>query len=141
MTMTMRALSVALTIALCEGFTAPGVKPFSDRWVREAEKKHARVALLAVPALVTIASATGQDPVQFLNAQPATTQILFYSAAGLLETLNLRRFDKGFDLKPDEVPGKLLPVRSSAVLDGAEDALGRVAMVVAVGFFSATLNA
>lgn len=106
----------------------PGTSEYA--WLREAEKKHSRVALLAVPALATIAVSTGQDPVPWLNEQPITTQLIFYSAAGLIESINLRRFDKGFTLKQGEIPGRVLPVTPPAkTLDAFEDASGRVAML------------
>lgn len=106
----------------------------------EAEKKHGRVALLAVPSLMTIAAMTGEDPVQFLNQQPVATQLCFYSAAGLLETLNLKRFDAGFKLKDGEEPGKLLPLRASEKLHNIEDWSGRVAMLLAAAYFANTLS-
>lgn len=109
--------------------------PFSDKWIKEAEKKHSRVALLAVPCLIGISAITGgDDPVQFLNSQPASTQLIFYSAAGILESLNLKRFDKGFALRPEEEPGKLLPLEASKEWHDVEDWTGRLSMLIALGF-------
>lgn len=105
----------------------------SPGWIKEAEKKHARVALLAAPSLALIALATGDDPTGWLNAQPLSTQIPFYGTATMLETLNLRRFDKGFTLKEGEIPGKLLPIDASETLEGMEDNLGRLAMIGVTG--------
>lgn len=129
------------TTTLCHAaLTAPTPpKPFTRGWVKEAEKKHSRVALLAVPSLMSIAAMTGEDPVSLLNSQPASTQLVFYATAGLFETLNLRRFDKGFTLKQGEEPGKLLPLEASSELDAAEDWAGRLAMLAAAGYFAATL--
>jgi hypothetical protein len=115
--------------------------PVGESWAREAEKKHGRVAMVAVPTLLAIHMATGEDPVRFLNAQPASTQLTFYALAGTLESLNLRRFDRGFALKPDAEPGKLLPVDAPAQWRRAEDQAGRVAMLIAACFFSASLAA
>ena len=109
----------------------------NSKWLREAEKKHGRVALLAVPSLATIAMATGNDPVPWLNSQPIETQIVFYSTAGLLESFNLRRFDKGFRLKDDEEPGKLLDrIQVSTEVNSLEDNAGRVAMLIAASVFA-----
>lgn len=137
----MRTLLVLVSVGMISAFTpATQQGPFSRSWVKEAEKKHSRVALLAVPSLMTIAAMTGEDPVQFLNNQPVVTQLVFYSTAGLLETRNLKRFDKGFRLKEGEEPGKLLPVEATHQLNAAEDLAGRLAMVSAGGFFWTTLS-
>ena len=46
-----------------------------------------------------------------------------YAVAGILESFNLRRFDKGFTLKDSEIPGQLLPGKEpSPELDAVEDA-------------------
>lgn len=109
---------------------APSVGTPEFKWLREAEKKHARVALVAAPSLALLAMATGDDPVPWLNHQPISTQLAFYSAAGVLESLNLRRLDKGFKLKEGEEPGRLLPIRSElASLNLVEDVAGRACML------------
>lgn len=104
-------------------------------WTREAEKKHGRVAMLAFPALATLSSVTGSDPVVWLNHQPAATQILAYSLAGTLESLNLARLGKGFSLREGETPGKLVPWDVNPDLEVAEDVVGRVAMLATVPYF------
>ena len=134
----MRTLSLFLFFGTCTAFT-PTPQPFSKGWVKEAEKKHSRVALLAVPSLMTIAAMTGEDPVPFLNHQPVTTQLLFYTTAGILESFNLKRFDKGFRLKDGEEPGKLLPLKASEELQNIEDWAGRLAMLVATGYLATSL--
>lgn len=134
----MRTLLTLASLVLSQAFTTSGLSP---KWMKEAEKKHARVALLAVPSLMTIAQATGEDPVAFLNSQPVATQLAFYSSAALLESLNLRRFGKDpFTLKDDEEPGKLLPLAASPNLHAVEDWTGRIAMLVAAGYFANTLG-
>lgn len=104
-------------------------------WMREAEKKHGRVAMLSLPTLAAISMANhGMDPGPWLNAQPVSTQLVFYSTAGLLESANLRRFGKGFTLKEGETPGQLwgesLPPSS---LETVEDWSGRVGMLASAG--------
>ena len=136
----MNVFLTLLGLSAASAFTTP-TSPWSSTWLREAEKKHARVALLAVPTLVAVGAATGDDPVGWLNQQPAATQLLFYATAGVLESYNLRRFDAGFTLKPSETPGKLLPVSTVPEWDVAEDVAGRTAMIAAAGFFAHTLLA
>lgn len=130
-------------LATASAFKSPNMGvAVSTKWVREAEKKHARVALLAVPSLVALGAMTGEDPVGWLNQQPAAAQLTFYASAGVLESYNLRRFDKGFTLKESIVAGKLLPGKEpSPTLDAAEDWAGRAAMLIAAGFFANTLVA
>lgn len=119
-------------LALVCGSTAFQIDASGFAWMREAEKKHARAAMVALPSLALIASATGGDPVPWLNSQPAATQLFFYSSAGILETLNLRRVGEGFALKEGEVPGRTLPwvPEVPTSLDALEDTVGRTAMIV-----------
>lgn len=110
-------------------------------WLAEAEKKHGRVAMTALPALAKIAAATGQDPVPWLNQQPAMDQLFFYATAGVLESVNLRRFGPGFSLKDGETPGKFLRSADDPppLLSAVEDAAGRAAMLLALGVFLRSL--
>ena len=127
-------LLLSMVASSCDGFTLP---PGIDKsWVREAEKKHSRVAILAVPTLAGIYAATGgSDPIQWLNHQDAAAQISFYSVAGVLESVNLRRLGPGFRLRKGEEPGKVLPVKASVTWHALEDATGRIAMLTAAGIF------
>lgn len=109
--------------------------PPPSSWTKEAEKKHARVAMLAFPTLAVLSSVTGSDPVVWLNHQPVETQIMAYSLAGTLESVNLSRLGKGFSLKDGEAPGKLVPWDVNPDLDTAEDIVGRVAMLATVPYF------
>lgn len=111
--------------------------PSAD-FVREAEKKHGRVALLAVPALATIAATTGENPVTFLSAQPVATQAGFFSACGAIEALTLARLGPKFTLRNGVTPGKFLPDDASVSdhADALETAAGRVAMLVAASWIS-----
>ncbi len=129
-----RLLPIVMLAVSCSAFQMPlsTVTPKRYKWFEEAEKKHGRVALLAVPTLYAIQSATGGDPIPWLNAQPYAVQTLFYTVAACAETLNLKRLDKGFTLKDDEIPGKLIAsVQPSPVLNTIENGAGRVAMLVA----------
>lgn len=130
-----------LCLLCCAASTvALQVSPARLDWLREAEKKHGRVAMVAVPALATIASVTGEDPVPWLNSQPAASQLVFYSAAGLLETLNLKRLGKGFTLKAGQTPGAVIPfVNASENLQFVEDVTGRVAMLGAAAMLSSSV--
>ena len=135
----MRSFLVAVVIASACGLNLPPptLQKVStlNRWVSEAEKKHGRVAMLAVPTLVTIAVSTRMDPVVWLNSQPATSQLVFYSVAATLESLNLKRFGKGFSLKEDETPGMLFKKNDPPppLLSVLEDGVGRLAMIAALG--------
>ena len=114
--------------------------PFAPSWVAEAEKKHGRAALVAVPALVGLGALT-DAPVDWLNAQPASVQAGFYAGAAILEAANLRRLDRGFALRAGEVPGKVLPgPPPPETLERLENGAGRAAMLVAVGWLAASLR-
>ena len=132
---------VASTVAFSP-LLSPKVGTPQYTWLREAEKKHSRAALVAAPSLAIIAIATGDDPIPWLNHQPLNTQLSFYSVAGLLESFNLRRIGTGFTLKEGEDPGRLLPITSDTPrLDSLEDAAGRVAMLgVAITMTSSLVN-
>ena len=132
--------SVCLLLLLRTATAAFFVDASNLAWMREAEKKHARAAMVALPSLMLIASATGEDPVPWLNAQPAATQLGFYAAVGTLEALNLRRLDRGFALKPGEIPGRVLPwADADAALHTIEDEVGRVAMLATAGVLLGSL--
>ena len=60
--------------------------------------------------------------------------IVLYIETPLIETVNLKRFDKGFALRPEEEPGKLLPLEAAKEWHDVEDwAGGRVSMLIAFG--------
>ena len=121
------------TVLLSSAYTLsppPTPPPIHSSWMQEAEKKHGRVAMLALPALAAISMANGGvDPVPWLNAQPVSTQLVFYSVASALETVNLKRLDAGFKLKDGEVPGQLWKVSFPPELGVLEDVTGRAAMI------------
>lgn len=113
------------------------VNPTLLTWMKEAEKKHSRAAMIALPSLALIAMTNGQDPVPWLNSQPISTQLSFYSAIGALESLNLKRIKSGITLKEGEVPGKVFPwVKTpTPTLEFLEDTVGRTAMILVTGVF------
>lgn len=129
-------LSVSL-LCLTPSHAFVGLTRGRFAWMREAEKKHGRAALLALPTLAVLSATTnGDDPVRWLNAQPVDVQLTCYSVAAALESFNFPRFGsaKPFTLKPEEVPGKLLPGGlPSRALDHVEDAAGRAAMLAVAG--------
>ena len=112
------------------------IGPFSASWIAEAEKKHARAAMVAFPTLVALSAVT-DHPVDWLNHQPAGVQIGAYAAAATLEALNLARLKPGFALKDGEEPGRVRPVSATAEQSDAEDAVGRLAMLSATAFLAA----
>lgn len=115
--------------------------PMQD-FVREAEKKHGRVALLALPTLAALPLLTGDpEPASYLLRQPAEVQLTFFSAGGLLESCALARLGPGFSLKPGVVPGVVPPLRApTPALDAAEDALGRGAMLATTAMLALSLE-
>lgn len=97
--------------------------------------------MLAVPCLLSLSD----DPVSYLNSLPISSQISFYSAAGVLESINLARITSRpggrLDLKVGERPGLLMDdVAPSPLLQKAEDWTGRAAMLVATGYLVGSLG-
>lgn len=142
----MRAIIATLIFMTIDGLRFPPVTPKKSivdyKWLLEAEKKHGRVAMIAVPALARIAMITGMEPVTWLNHQPVESQLIFYSVSGILETFNLRRFGKGFTLKEDEAPGKLFKgaATPSPGLEFMENNAGRIAMLAAFAILVKTVG-
>ena len=118
---------------------APPRTTLDPRWLREAEYKHARIALLALPALVAL----GDDSVHWLGSQPPLTQEIFFATAGVLEsTVMLPRFEAGFRLKDDVVPGEFPPLGSSSstAVRAFELVAGRAAMMAAAAVMVGQLS-
>jgi hypothetical protein len=114
----------------------------STSWKQEAEKKHGRVAMLAVPALIALGANGAEAPVRWLSQQPVETQTEFFAAAGLVEAaLGLPRLGYNFTLKEGVEPGVYPPLAppDNPQLDAAETDVGRIAMVVAAGAMAQTL--
>ena len=118
------------------------VRP-TQGFVREAEQKHGRVALLALPtlawALPTLAGVeSASDAAAWLSRQPADVQLMAFAAAGVVEAATTlpRLGPRPFALKPGAVPGHVppLPLPASARVEAVEDAAGRAAMLLTVAF-------
>ena len=101
-------------------------------FVREAELKHARVALLAVPTLGIMSSMGIEEPVKWLSTQPLDTQLGFFSTAAVVESASLARLGPNFSLKDGLVPGNFFNDDDEVTVD-LELMSGRVAMLAAVG--------
>lgn len=113
-------------------------------YLRETEKKHARVAMLAVPALLVLGAQGVDAPVSWLSHQPLDAQLEFFSAAGVLEAwATLPRYQARLRLKDTVEPGNFLPAawRVPEPLDRAEDMVGRAAMLCASTLMLSELSA
>ena len=113
----------------------------SDAFVREAEVKHGRVAMLALPTLAAIAAATGDDPVRFLSQQPPDVQAAVFASAGTLEGLTFARLGPRFSLRDGVTPGKLWEAPHPPAAARAEDLAGRAAMIAAAATIAGSLGA
>lgn len=124
-------------------FLACGAEAFKmTSWKQEAEKKHGRTAMLAVPALLALGASGVEEPVRWLSQQPLDTQAEFFSAVGLVEAaFGLPRLGYGFTLKEGVQPGVYPPLSppDNPQLDAAETNFGRIAMLVAAGMLAQTL--
>lgn len=100
-------------------------------YVRECEKKHERVAILALISLASLSNAGVSEPVAWLSQQPLDTQIGFFSVSGVLESASLPRLE-GFAVLRDGVePGRFHPFPpGSKVANDIEDTVGRTSMLV-----------
>ena len=134
----MNTLCILLLSGSVSAFTPPRGPPVrmysgntipTEEFVRDAEKKHGRVALLALPTLGAIAQLTGENPVTYLSNQPVNTQLEFFAIAAAFESLTLRRLGPQFSLKKNVVPGNIYPFSPNAKLDTLEDWAGRCAML------------
>ena len=116
-------------------------------WLKEAEKKHSRVALLALPTLFALKQNGATDPVTFLSSQTLSTQVNFFAMSGFLEAgVSLPRFRNYFELKPGLEPGNIVQRNSSDTkiemeLDRVETGLGRLAMVSTIVWLIMSLAA
>lgn len=108
-------------------------------WQKEAEKKHGRVAMLAVPALLALGAGGVEEPVRWLSQQSVDTQAVFFSASAVLEAATgLPRLGYGFALKPGVAPGIYPPLGPPTErADRIETALGRAAMLTAAAMLAA----
>ena len=122
---------IAICVSSVAGFATrmPSPKMPSDAFVREAEKKHARIALLALPTLGAIYAATGDNPATYLSHQSADVQSAFFGVSSLFEAASLSRLAPNFALKDGVTPGNWGVKSVSADTEKLEDAAGRIAML------------
>ena len=130
--MSRQVATLILVCALTHGASALRV---SSAWKKEAEKKHGRVAMLAVPALVALGASGVEEPVRWLSQQSVDAQAEFFSAVGVLEAATgLPRLGYNFTIKDGVDPGVYPPLGpASPPSDRVETLLGRIAMLVAAG--------
>lgn len=131
--------------------TAPGVASFatsprgprpsnipSDAFVRDAEFKHGRVALVSGAVLSVLSEHGFAHPTAALAQAPVATQLLFFSALGVVEALvYLPRLSYTFSLKPGVVPGRVLPknvVSTNALVEELELTAARGAMLFVLAY-------
>jgi hypothetical protein len=128
--------SFSLFSSLCK-HVAP--KTVDQKFVQEAEFKHARVAMLATPILFTMAATGVEEPAKWLSQQPMDTQLMFFGSAALLEgTTSLRRLGPNFSLRDDIVPGNFISNKTDVDTD-LELATGRIAMLASAGTMLSSL--
>lgn len=122
---------------------ACGAKAFrvSASWKQETEKKHGRVAMLAVPALIALGAGGVEEPVRWLSQQPVDAQTEFFAAAGVLEAATaLPRLGYNFTLKEGVIPGVYPPLgRPDSQIDQVETNVGRLAMITAASMLVESL--
>ena len=113
--------------------TTPLRVPSAD-FVRDAEKKHGRVAMLAIASLAAL-STVDADPVSWLSRQPVDAQLAFFSLSGVAEAAStFPRLGPRYSLREGVHPGNFAPFPLGPPgVDALEDAVGRAAMLVAAG--------
>jgi hypothetical protein len=141
--MTMRTLLVCMALAPVDAFRPKllsGLARMDRGFVRESEFKHARVALLALPAFAALSMGGVDEPVKWLSEQPVDTQLSFFASASLVETFSLARLGPNFSLKEGLVPGNVVGVSNcSDALIEFELLAGRTAMICAAYVMSSAL--
>lgn len=127
----MRAVAtwLCLVTAVCGALQLP-------TYLYETEKKHARVAMLALPSLVALRAQGVDVPAAWLATQPLDVQIDFFSAAAITEAaFTLPRYnDTSFKLRDDIVPGKFVNTDPSALVDDLETSVGRASMLLTLAW-------
>lgn len=110
---TMRTIAaLLLVVSASHAFVAPPPlypKIPSDAFVRDAEIKHGRIALVSGAVLVTLASAGIEHPTAALAQSSIETQIDFFSAIGIAEAATyIPRLSSMFSLRDGVVSGRLI---------------------------------
>ena len=108
----------------------------TQEFIEDAEKKHARVAMLALPTLIAL-STIDPEPTSWLARQPIDVQLSVFSYAGILEAaFTFPRLGPMFSLKPDAIPGNIPPfplppdTKLGDAADTLEDLTGRACMIM-----------
>jgi hypothetical protein len=98
----------------------------------EYERKHARVAMLAFPALELLSANGVDEPVRWLSTQPVDTQLMFFATAGILEAgATLPRFEGLLNLKNNITPGQFTPLGpATKEAEQVEVWIGRTVMII-----------
>lgn len=140
---TMCVLAMAALFGVSDGSRlANKVMKVSPRMMREYEKKHARVAMLSVATLGALSASGVADPVSWLSQEPIDHQIDFFAVASVVEAaVTLPRFGPGMTLRDGVVAGEFFgnATRFDPRLDACEDAVGRVAMLVAASTIASSI--
>ncbi len=121
-------------VSTSHAFVAPSPyypKVPSDAFVKDAEIKHGRVALVSGAVLTALAFAGLEHPSTALAHSSIETQIEFFSAIGIAEAATyLPRLSSMFSLRDGVVPGKFIPgVNAKPGLTRIELNVSRCAML------------
>ena len=131
----MLRLLVLLSVTFSNAFTPKVIKfiPRMDSgFVKEAEFKHARVALFSLPVLAALSATGVHEPVKWLSQQAFDTQTSFFASAGVAEAVSFLRLGTNFSLKEYAGPGNVLGfLNVSNTFVNCELYAGRAAMVCA----------
>ena len=126
-------ICVLLFLTFAHAFVPKTVNRISrmdEGFIKEAEFKHARVAMLSLPAFAALSYSGVDEPVKWLSQQPLETQLAFFATAGAVEGATLTRFGPNFSLKQEFDPGNVLGVGNvSAASVDSELYVGRAAML------------
>ena len=130
---TIHALFLLVSTSYAFVAPAPNSRPKipSDDFVKDAEIKHGRVALVSGAVLASLASAGIEHPTAALSQSPLDAQLMFFSAIGVAEAATyLPRLSYKFSLRDGVVPGELIPrVKAEPWLARLELNVSRVAMM------------
>lgn len=132
---TMRTIqTLLLVVSTSHAFIVPSPsypKIPSEAFVRDAEIKHGRVALVSGTVLASLASMGVEYPTAALSQCPIDAQLIFFSLIGMTEAVTyLPRLSSKFSLRDGVVPGELIPrVKAEPWLARFELNVSRVAMM------------
>lgn len=131
---TMRTIQILfLLVSASHALVVPTTPPKvpSEAYVRDAEIKHGRVALVSGAVLASLASTGIEHPTAALSQCPIDVQLMFFSLIGITEAATyLPRLSSKFSLRDGVVPGELIPlVKAGSWLTQIELNVSRVAML------------